>query len=246
MAPAGEASTTWRAIEHGVQLLKYGVIHRIDDGQATRVWRDNWLPRSPSMKPSGAVRTCRLRRVAQLMRPGTNERDEDTLRRFFYPWDVVEILKIKLPENKTPDLIAWHYEKTGLFSVRSAHRLALTRATDLDAMGSSSDPRGERAIWKKTWKMPVLAKGRNLIWKMVRSGLPTNENRCYRHITQDVSCELCYTPCEDCFHAVMTCPHAKALKIAMREVWDLPPEERLHNAGPEWFLCCWTCTGWRK
>jgi hypothetical protein len=35
---------------------------------------------------------------------------------------------------------------------------------------------------------------------------------------------------------VMTCPHAKALKIAMREVWDLPPKEGLHNAGPEWFL----------
>jgi hypothetical protein len=108
MAPTGEASITWRAIEHGVQLPKHGVIHRVGDGQATGIWSDNWLPRSPSLKPSGAVRTCRLRRVAQLMRPWTNEWDEGMLRRFFYPWDVVEIIKIKLTENKTPDLIAVH------------------------------------------------------------------------------------------------------------------------------------------
>jgi hypothetical protein len=65
MAPVGEASTAWRTIEHGVQLLKHGVIHRIRDGQATQVWRDNWIPRPPSLKPSGAVRPCRLRRVSQ-------------------------------------------------------------------------------------------------------------------------------------------------------------------------------------
>jgi hypothetical protein len=41
---------------------------------------------------------------------------------------------------------------------------------------------------------------------------------------------------EDCYHAVMECPHAKALRNAMREVWCLPPEERLHNVGPERFL----------
>jgi hypothetical protein len=41
MAPASDASPTWRAIEHGVELLKHGVINRIGDGQSTRIWRDN-------------------------------------------------------------------------------------------------------------------------------------------------------------------------------------------------------------
>jgi hypothetical protein len=31
-------------------------------------------------------------------------------------------------------------------------------------------------------------------------------------------------------------PHAKALRNAMREVWCLPPEERLHKVRLEWFL----------
>jgi hypothetical protein len=37
MAPAGEASPMWRAIEHGVELLKHGVIKRIGDGESTRI-----------------------------------------------------------------------------------------------------------------------------------------------------------------------------------------------------------------
>jgi hypothetical protein len=73
----------------------------------------------------------------------TNEWDEGTLRRFFYPWDVDEILKTKLPVNKVPDWVAWYYEKVGIFTVRSAYRLALTKSQDLDAMGSSTSASGE-------------------------------------------------------------------------------------------------------
>jgi hypothetical protein len=71
---------------------------------------------------------------------------------------------------------------------------------------------------------------------MRKNGLPTNTNWCYRHITVDVSCELCSERNEDCYHAVMGCPHAVALRDAMRELWCMPPEEMLRVIGPEWFL----------
>jgi hypothetical protein len=82
----------------------------------------------------------------------------------------------------------------------------------------------------------VLPEVRNFIWKLVRNGLLTNENRCHRHIAQDASCEMCFSRSEDCYHATMVCPHAKGLRMAMREFWELPPEEMLHNMGLEWFL----------
>jgi hypothetical protein len=66
--------------------------------------------------------------------------------------------------------------------------------------------------------------------------LPTNENSKYRHIADDALCGLYYYGCEDAFYAVIDCPHAKALRMGMREIWDLPTEERLRNDGPEWFL----------
>jgi hypothetical protein len=76
---------------------------------------------------------------------------------------VEEILKIRLPENKRPDWVAWKYEKSGVFSVKSAYRLALTRDHDLDAMGTIVSANGERGVWKKIWKLPVLPKVRNFI-----------------------------------------------------------------------------------
>jgi hypothetical protein len=73
MAPAKEASPMWRAIEHGVELLKHGVIKRIADGESAHIWRDNWILRQPNLKMSGATHTCRLRRVSQLMKTSCNK-----------------------------------------------------------------------------------------------------------------------------------------------------------------------------
>jgi hypothetical protein len=58
------------------------------------------------------------------MRPDFNEWDEGTLRRDFYPWDVEEIVKIKLPEAKTSDWLPWSYQNRGFsqFVVRIAWR----------------------------------------------------------------------------------------------------------------------------
>jgi ribonuclease HI len=231
MAPAAEASVTWRAIEYGVELLKHGAIKRIGDGESTRIWRDNWIPRTPNMKPSDSIRVCRLRRVSQLMRPNSNEWDEGKLRRFFQPWDVDEILKVRLPLNKAPDWVAWQYEKTGIFTARSAYRLALTRSLDLDSMGSSASASGERGVWKKLWQLPVPPKVRNFVWKLTKNGLPTNANRCYRHIADEASCGMCYETREESYHAVMECPHARALRDAVRETWCMPAEDRLRNEG---------------
>jgi hypothetical protein len=236
MALALEASNTWRAIDYGVEFLRCGAIYRVGDGESIRIWRDNWIPRPPSLKPSGSRKTCRLRGVSQLMREGTNDWDEAKIRRFFQPWDVEEILKIKIPTCKGPDIIAWHFERSGVFSVHSANRLVLARATNLDGEGGSSAPGGDRAVWRKLWKLQVPPKVRNFLWKFIKNGLPTNTNRYYRHLSSDGACEMCHHVNEDGFHAIMDCPHAKGLRHAMRRVWCLPPEGRLHDEGPEWFL----------
>jgi hypothetical protein len=103
-------------------------------------------------------------------------------------------------------------------------------------MGSSTAASVECGVWKKVWKLPVLPKIRNFVWKMIKNGLPTNANRRYRHITVDASCELCSEWNEDCYHTMMGCPHAVPLREVMREVWCMPSEEMLRDTGPEWFL----------
>jgi hypothetical protein len=91
-----DASPTWRAIEHGLVLLKKGMVWRIGDGRTVRIWRDNWIPRPCNLKPIGQARACRIRRVEHLIDQESKAWDETILRRYFYKCDVEEILKIKI------------------------------------------------------------------------------------------------------------------------------------------------------
>jgi hypothetical protein len=39
------SSYTWKSILHGRDLLKEGVVWRIEDGENVDVWDHNWIPR---------------------------------------------------------------------------------------------------------------------------------------------------------------------------------------------------------
>jgi hypothetical protein len=46
------ASPTWRSIEYGLELLKHGIVWRVESGSKIQIWRDLWLPCAPSRKVS--------------------------------------------------------------------------------------------------------------------------------------------------------------------------------------------------
>jgi ribonuclease HI len=73
-------------------------------------------------------------------------------------------------------------------------------------------------------------------WKVANNGIPTQANKCYRHIASQATCEMCGHWTENCFHACIQCPHAVALRHAMRDHWVLPPEKDLMYTGPDWLL----------
>jgi hypothetical protein len=116
-----DTSPTWRSIAYGLELLKEAIIWRIGSGSSVQIWRDPWIARGPSRTLSLKRGRSRLRWVSQLMLPGRREWDVQLIKTLLYPHDVDEVLKIWL-SNRTPeDHIAWFYEKSGLFSVRSAY-----------------------------------------------------------------------------------------------------------------------------
>jgi hypothetical protein len=65
-----------------------------------------------------------MRRVNSLFGNGPNGWNEQLVHAMFLPHDAEEIMKIKVPMHDLEDTIAWHYEKNGKFTVRSAYRLA--------------------------------------------------------------------------------------------------------------------------
>jgi hypothetical protein len=106
-------------------------------------------------------------RVSHLMMRDRKQWDEAIIRRYFYPWDVDEILKIKLSEVEMEDVIAWQFEKSGCFSVRSAYRLGMRAEHGLGSTSSSSVPSGDRSIWKKFWKLQVPPKVHTIGWRLI-------------------------------------------------------------------------------
>lgn len=227
-------SPTWRSIVHGLDLLKKGVIWRVGSGTGIRIWRSPWVPRTPSLRVLGKARPCRLTWVADLIDATRMTWKVDLLHRFFQAADVEIILKIKLPTKPLPDFIAWHYEKNGLFSVRSAYRLAV----DLQDMerGENIHGSGEGKLWRVLWQIPVPEKVKIFAWRLTHEGLATKENKFRKTIEVVATCDICGMADETGYHATVVCPHARWLRDAVRSQWKLPTEEQLRWTGPSWLL----------
>ena len=117
-------------------------------GNGVDIWRDNWLPRDLSPRPRKGMSKSRLRKVKHLFLPGTNTWNESLIRNIFYPEDVDVILSIKMPAQAQDDFIAWHYDRSGIFSVRSAYRAAyMIKHGTRWLAGCSSRDVDNRTIW---------------------------------------------------------------------------------------------------
>jgi hypothetical protein len=119
-----DASPSWHGIEYGLELLKEGLIWRIGNGEDVNIWRDGWIPRDHNLKVCPGKSKSRVRKVSQLLLPGTNSWNEDLVRKVCYQRDADCILDLKLPTEKCNDFFAWHYDRSGAFTVKSAYKLA--------------------------------------------------------------------------------------------------------------------------
>jgi hypothetical protein len=81
------------------------------------------------MKPMGNASKLRIKWVSDLIEPSTKMWKEDWL--------------------------AWSYDQSGMFTVKSAYRLGLDLKERGIKAGGSSRPAGEREMWDVIWKTNV-------------------------------------------------------------------------------------------
>jgi hypothetical protein len=48
---AGNASSSWQAIQHGLELLKKGLVWHVGNDSQICIWRDPWLPKPYAYRP---------------------------------------------------------------------------------------------------------------------------------------------------------------------------------------------------
>jgi hypothetical protein len=228
------ASPTWNAILHCLDLLKQGLIWRIGNGASVRIRRDPWIPRGFNCRATTRRGRCRLHWVSDLLDSDRRGWNYGKITTFFYPADAEAIAQIKLPERRMEDVLAWFHEKSGIFTVRSAYRLGLSLQESPRATATSSTPDGERKLWSRVWNAAVPPKVRIFAWKLARDILPTQKNKFIRKLEMDSQCPLCNCAVEDSYHATVECPQARNLRCAMREHWPIPDEKLFRKTGPDW------------
>lgn len=188
-------SKIWRAIIDGKEVLAQGNIHRIVTGESTKIWSTNWLPRDGLFRPCSPAATDPPRLVSELIDPTSASWDRQKLTQFFNPMDVEVICSILLSTRRQHDFWAWHYEKRGIFSVRSAYRmLVLNRERTtawLDARPSKSDFRAEEKEWTSLWYVQVPSKIRVFLWRLARQTLPSGDLLHHRKMAPTNNCAIC-------------------------------------------------------
>jgi hypothetical protein len=116
--------------------------------------------------------------VSRLMKTDRREWDEQRIRVCMYSHDAKEVMKIHLPHQEGEDCLAWHYERSGIFTIRSAYKLALEiEQANKRQEDSNTRPDGSRHMYMAIWSAKVPPKVRIFAWKLSQEGLATDCNR---------------------------------------------------------------------
>jgi hypothetical protein len=101
------------------------------------------------------------------MVPGRREWDIPLPYSMLYPQDVQEVLKLRLSAWATEYHVAWLYEKSSIFYVRSAYHLAVSMdKANENQEGCSARADGNRPGFKCIWSANVPLKVKVFAWRL--------------------------------------------------------------------------------
>lgn len=213
-------SKVWRSIIEGRDVLNQGLVRRIGTGEMTNIWSTNWLPRDDMLRPARCHLANSPQLVSELIDETSATWNRQKLEEFFTPMDREVIENIPICMRHQEDFWAWHYEKKGTFSVRSAYRmLAMSRerATSYwDSTAGRSDTRAVEKEWNDIWRVKVPSKIRVFLWRLAKHTLPSGD-RHHRQMAPHSLCTLCGST-DSWKHSLIECHMA-------RSVWALEKEE---------------------
>ena len=120
-------SKIWQSVLDGREVLQLGLIRRIGTGSTTSIWSMDWLPSDSIRRPIPSVARHPPQLVTELIDHTSIAWDRAKLQEFFTQADIDVILNIPLCNRSQLDFWAWHHDKKGVFTVRSAYRMLIMR-----------------------------------------------------------------------------------------------------------------------
>lgn len=197
-------------------LIKRGARWRVGDGRRTNVTGQPWLPslHNPYITTQHAAFNDIT--VHNLMFTNSTEWDCGVIEDLFNIHDKQLIYSIQLAKNCCIDSWFWAHELNGIYTVKSAYKLAqnLLRPWDENNNG---------CIWKSLWRVKVPAKFKTFLWRALANCLPTLSNLQTKRIHVSVTCPLCGLEEETIDHCLIHC-------IFARTCWNIVCPEFLYDS----------------
>jgi hypothetical protein len=167
-------SYTCRSILKGIELLKEGLIWRIGDGTKVKIWEDPWIRRGDTRRVITPRHGSILHKVADLINRITGNWDQELVNDIFNQEDSSLILAIPIFHDM--EVVAWHADPKGLFSVKSAYAIAVKRRDHLNHDdASSSKNQQSNFLWKNIWNQKVTNKIKMFLWRLAHNSHPVKE-----------------------------------------------------------------------
>ena len=168
------SSATWRAIIAGRDALNVGLINRIGDGSSVSVWDDKWIPGTLTKKPIIKPANTSVQFVSDLIDDENWSWRMDLVRDTFVPTDAAAILNIPLRSGGGADFLAWAFEKSGIYVVKSAYRALMIQKerSALEEGPAAGASNANEQLWNRLWKLNVVPKIRVFWWRVIRGILP--------------------------------------------------------------------------
>ncbi|XP_056863930.1 uncharacterized protein LOC130511109 [Raphanus sativus] len=202
-----KSSYAWKSILHGRELLVKGMRYIIGDGMTTNMWTDSWLNLHPPRPPRPQREVNPHSKVSDYFNASRTGWNIDKLREDVVHEDIEKILALKISDKAKQDLLGWHYNDNGLYSVKSGYWLA----THLPDHNHIIPTYGSVDLKKQLWKTKVPAKLQHFLWRISSRCIATGNNLRRRHVTTDVICKRCWLEKETEEHLFFTCPYAKKI-----------------------------------
>jgi hypothetical protein len=179
-----------------------------------KIWESPWPPRDGMLQPLRTTKDNPPQWVSELIDQSLRSWNRQHLREFFSPLDWETIENIPLSTMPQDNFWACHYEKKGIFSVRSVYQMLIrnwevTSAWAEDRPGRS-DKRAQEKEWSDIWRIKVPSKIPVFLWCLVRQSIPTGDVRHCRNMALDGTCTLC-GGLDSWRHALLECNLAKCI-----------------------------------
>jgi hypothetical protein len=207
------------------------------------IWNDPWIPQGITRRPCSHHGHNLIQWVSDLIDPTTGSWDENLVRQTFHSDDVRTILAIPVHED-LDDVICWHFDSKGIFSVKSAYKVYIDN--DSEGQGSSTgnpdyhSASGGSLPWQKIWQMKCPNKVKTFAWWLSHNSLPRKRKFESRGVELDTRCPVCWRLEEDTSHLLLKCKFTKAVWCEL-QLDHLRLDLAVLSSAREVFYYIWRC-----